>query len=106
MTCICVAFVCLLFICSPLSSILSVDPEDAVDPEYDYVDDDPSFSVELPGKQTPLDHSDIAHFLFSLLLALEGRSSVGVLSVYPILLHSLFLLTAVDTLPALLLCLV
>jgi hypothetical protein len=38
----------------PLSSILSVDPETAVNPEYDYVTDDPSFSAELPGKQTPL----------------------------------------------------
>ena len=49
----------------PLSS--PVDPETAVDaPVIDYVDDDTSsFSAELPGKQTPLEHSDIAHFFLS-----------------------------------------
>jgi hypothetical protein len=55
---------------SPLSTILSVDPEAAVDLEYDYVDDDPSYAAKLPGNQNPLDHSDIA-YSFSLLLALE-----------------------------------
>ena len=38
----------------PLSSILSVDSENAAAPEYDYIIDDPSFSAELSGKQTPL----------------------------------------------------
>ena len=53
---------------SPSSS--PVDPEtDADAHEYDYVDDDPSFSTELPGKP-PLDQPDIA-YSFSLLLALE-----------------------------------
>ena len=34
-----------------------------VTPVIDYViDDTSSFSAELPGKQTPLEHSDIAHF--------------------------------------------
>ena len=56
----------------PISSILSVDPQTADASEYDYVDDNPSFSTELPRKQTPLDHSDIA-YSFSLLLALELR---------------------------------
>jgi hypothetical protein len=70
MTCICVAFVCPLFICFSPLLFLSVNPETAVDPEYDYVDDDPSFSAELPGKQNPLDHSYIAHS-FSLMLALD-----------------------------------
>ena len=46
---------------SPLFS--SVDPETDVAPVIDYIDDDcSSLSAELPGKQTPLEHSDIAHF--------------------------------------------
>ena len=41
-----------------------VDPETATDtPMIDYiVDDTSSFSTELTGKQTPLEHFDIAHF--------------------------------------------
>jgi hypothetical protein len=53
----------------PLSS--PVDSETDAAPVYDYVTDDPpSHSAEQPGKQNPLDHSDITHS-FSLLLALE-----------------------------------
>jgi hypothetical protein len=52
-----------------------VDPETAVDPEYDYVVDDPSFSAKLPGKQNPLDHSYIAHS-FSFMLALDFATVV------------------------------
>ena len=39
--------------------------DDADAPVIDYVTDDPSFSSEQPGKQTPLDHSDIAHSILS-----------------------------------------
>jgi hypothetical protein len=40
-------------------------------PVIDYlVDDPPPLSAELPGKQNPLDHSDITHS-FSLMLALD-----------------------------------
>ena len=40
-----------------------VDPETDVAPVINYVDDDTSsFSTELPGKQTLLEHPDIAHF--------------------------------------------
>ena len=41
-----------------------VDPENDADAlVIDYVDDDTSsFSTELPGKQTPLEHFDIALF--------------------------------------------
>ena len=45
---------------SPLFS--SVDPETDVAPVIDYLGDDSSFAAKLPGKQTPLEHSDIAHF--------------------------------------------
>ena len=38
-----------------------VDPETAVDPEYDYITEDQISSAEQPGKQNPLDHSDIAY---------------------------------------------
>ena len=56
----------------PLLYFFLVDPETAVDaPVIDYVFDGPSsFSTELPGNQTPLEHSDIAYF-FPLMLALE-----------------------------------
>ena len=47
-----------------------VDPEADVAAEYDYASDDQTFSAELPGKQTPLDHSYIAHS-FSPMLALD-----------------------------------
>ena len=46
-----------------------VDPETDAAPVIDYVDDDDdtsSFSAELPGKQTPLEHSDITHYFPSL----------------------------------------
>ena len=40
-----------------------VDPETDAAPVTDYISDDTSsFSAELPGKQTPLEHSDIACF--------------------------------------------
>jgi hypothetical protein len=38
----------------PPRLLLSVEPETAVDPEYDYAADDQFTSVELSGKQTPL----------------------------------------------------
>jgi hypothetical protein len=47
-----------------------VDPETDAAPEYDYTPDDQALSAELLGKQTPLDHSYIAHS-FSLVLALD-----------------------------------
>ena len=43
-----------------------VDPETAAKASVtDYVIDGPSFSSEQLGKQTPLEHSDIAHSLLS-----------------------------------------
>ena len=39
-----------------------VDPENDAAPVIDYVDDTSSFLTELLGKQTPFDHSNIAHF--------------------------------------------
>ena len=70
MSCICVTSVCFKFtISSPLFSL--VDSETDAAPVIDYVTDDPSsFSVKLPGKQTPLDHSNIA-YSFSPMLALD-----------------------------------
>ena len=51
----------LIFIVLPLFS--PVDPETDAAPVIDYVSDEPSsFSTELLGKQTPLEHSDITHF--------------------------------------------
>ena len=60
----------------PLFS-LSIDPETADDTtEYDYVVDDQTPSIELPGKHsTPLDHSYIAHS-FYLMLALDFATVV------------------------------
>ena len=54
MTCICVAFECLLFICFPHIASFPVDPETAVAPEYNYDLEDQIPEAELPGKQTPL----------------------------------------------------
>ena len=56
---------CLLYIYCffPLFSL--VDPETDAAPVIDYVNDTSSFSAELPRKQTPLEHSDIAHFFLS-----------------------------------------
>ena len=59
-------FAVYLFIYSPSS--LSLDPHTDVVPEvdaaleYDYRVDDQTLAAELPGKQTPVVHSDIAHF--------------------------------------------
>ena len=50
---------------------LPIDPETADDTaKYDYDVNDQTPSAELPGKQNPLDHPDIAHS-FSLMHALE-----------------------------------
>ena len=62
---------CLLYIYCFFPLFSPVDPGTGAAPVMDYVDDDPSsFAAELPGKQTPLEHSDIPHF-FPLMLALE-----------------------------------
>ena len=46
-----------------LPPLLSLDTEtDAAATQYDYGVDDPSLLPEQPGKQTPLEHFDIAHF--------------------------------------------
>ena len=95
MLCICCACIYRFF---PLFS--PVDPETAADaPVIDYVDDDPSFSPEQPGK-----HPLITRYrlFLSILLALE-QCSMLLLSVNPILLHSLSLLLLLLPLPAILL---
>jgi hypothetical protein len=55
--------------CFPLFSLVDFET-DATTALIDYSVDNPSFSTELLGKQTPFDHPDIA-YSFSLLLALE-----------------------------------
>ena len=70
MSCISVAFVAVYLLFLPPPS-LSIDLETTDgNAEYDYVVDDQTPSTELPSKQKPLDHPDIA-YSFSLLLALE-----------------------------------
>jgi hypothetical protein len=60
---------CVFTISSP--SFSPIDPETAADAaEYDYIVDKQTPSAELPGKQNPLDHLDIA-YPSSLMLALE-----------------------------------
>jgi hypothetical protein len=78
----------LLFLPPPLSIAADTDT-DAV--EYDHApdeqpSDDQTPSAELPGKQNPLEHSDITYSFF-LLLALEIATAL----LYPILMHSLIL---------------
>ena len=73
---------------------LPIDAETAVDAaEYDYApneepSDDQPLSVELPGKQSPLDHPDIA-YSFPLVLALD--LAIVDDPVDPIMMHSLLL---------------
>jgi hypothetical protein len=67
--------------------------------EYDHAPDeqptdDQPLSAELPGKQSPLTHADTS-YSFPLLLALEIAAAL----LYPILMHSLILSPATDTLP-------
>ena len=70
MSCICVALFAVYLLFLPPPS-LSLDPETADDAaEYDYAVDDQTPSAELPGKQNPLDHSDITYSFF-LMLALD-----------------------------------
>ena len=59
---LCFVVLCLLYIYCFFSLFSPVDPKTDAVLVIDYVDDTSSFSAELPGKQTPLEHSDIAHF--------------------------------------------
>ena len=52
-----------------------VDSKTDAAQETDYIPDDPSFSAEQPGKQTPLTHAYIA-YSFSLMLALEIAATI------------------------------
>jgi hypothetical protein len=86
--------VCLVLYCVTLFAVYllflppsspSVDPDTADVPEtetdaetagdtveYDYLADDPSLSVELPGKHSPLfDHPDIAYILSTACIRVE-----------------------------------
>ena len=83
--CICMP----LFILFPPPLLLSVDPETAAAPEDYFTPDDQYHPAELPGKQPPL-IIPISPIPFSLILALDV-ATVIVLSVAPILMHSLFL---------------
>ena len=97
---LCVALIALLFIVFPLRYFFPVDTETTGDPQFDYGVDDPSYLPEQPGKPPPL----ITRYrlFFSILLALE-ECSMLLLSVNPILLHSLSLLLQLLPLPAILL---
>ena len=65
----CDALIALLFIVFPLRYFFPVDPKTAVGtPVIDYIDDDPFFLPEQPGK-APLDHQILP--ISSVLLALE-----------------------------------
>ena len=85
-------FAVYLSVSSPSS--LSVEPGTDVVPETDaapetgYTADDPSLATELPSKHPPFEHAYITYY-FSLLLALEFATALS----YPILMHSLFIVT-------------
>ena len=97
---LCDALIALLFIVFPLLYFFPVDSETAARTlVIDYIDDDP-FLPEQPGKPPPLITRD--RLFFSILLALE-ECSMLLLSVNPILLHSLSLLLQLLPLPAILL---
>jgi hypothetical protein len=63
-----IAFVACIYCFFPLFS--PVNPETDASAKYDYAPDDQTLSAELPGKQNPLDHSNIT-YSFSPMLALE-----------------------------------
>ena len=66
---LCDALIALLFIVFPLRYFLPVDPETAADaPVIDYIDDDPFFLPEQPGKPPLITRYRL---FFSILLALE-----------------------------------
>ena len=97
---LCDALITLLFIVFPLRYFFPVDPETAAGtPVIDYINDEP-FLPEQPGKPP---HPLITRYrlFFSLLLALE-KCSMLLLSVNPILMHSLSLLLLLLPLPAIL----
>ena len=83
-----------------LPPLLSLDTEtDAAATQYDYGVDDHSLLTEQPGKPPPL--ITRYHLLFSIMLALE-LCSLLLLSVNPIVMHSLSLLLLLLPLPAIL----
>src|SRR3989337_2687828 len=86
MPCICS---CCIYCFFPLFSPLDFETDATTAAPINYGVDDPSFSAELPRKQTPLDQPDIAHSLLSYSCI---RFAIVVDSIAPILLHSLSLL--------------
>ena len=66
---LCDALIALLFIVFPLCYCFSVDPETAADVRvFDYIEDDPSFLLEQPGKPPPLDHQISPTLLYTVAL--------------------------------------
>ena len=66
---LCVALIALLFIVFPVRYFFPVDSKTAADVRvFDYIEDDPSFLPEQPGKAPLITRYRL---LFSLLLALE-----------------------------------
>ena len=63
---LCFVMLCLLYIYCFFPLLTPVDPEADAAPVIDYIDDDPSFLPEQPGKP-PFDHPDIAHSILSCL---------------------------------------
>ena len=68
-----VASVLCIYCFSPL--FLPVDLETDTAAGYDYVVDDQPFAAEQQGKQTPLEHSDIAY-------SFPSYSCIGILLLY------------------------
>ena len=95
---LCVALIALLFFVFPLRYFFPVDPETAGDPQFDYGVDDPSLP-EQPVKP-PFDHQISPILLYTACIRV---GSMLLLSVNPILMHSLSLLLQSLTLPAILL---
>ena len=98
---LCDALIALLFIVFPLRYFFPVDPETDVDtPVINYIVDDPPSCLSNQARPPPL----VTRYrpTFSILLALE-LCSMLLLSVIPILMHSLSLLLLLLPLPAILL---
>src|SRR3989337_1011729 len=81
-------------LCLPVSSpsSLSVDPDDDVAPEYDYVPDDTTddlaLAPEQTGKHPHFEHAYIAYSLLS-----HACTRIAAVTALPILMHSLFIVT-------------
>src|ERR1043165_641801 len=87
MSCICIAIIVVYLLFSPLLYLSDSPTTDADAPVIDYVDDDRTPTVELPGKQS---HSPLPHIAYFSIIICCTRHML-LLRYFPIQMHSLSL---------------